>query len=84
MMWTQITRQYQQDAEKRGETLDDMINPLIDSYGAYKNNFKFFFEERMWYLAKEIYEKTAFNLVSFNQIVKKTLLQKLIEADHEY
>ena len=51
-----------------------MINPLIDSYGAYKNNFKFFFEERMWYLAKEIYEKTAFNLVSFNQIVKKTLL----------
>ena len=77
MMWTQITHNCQQEADRNGERLDDLINPLIDSYQAYKNNFKFFFEERMWFIAKELYEKSAFNLINFNQIVKKTLLDRL-------
>ena len=31
----------------------------------------------MWFLAKELHEKSAFNFVNFNQIVKKTLIDKL-------
>ena len=30
MVWTEITRSFRHKAENQGETLDDLINPLVD------------------------------------------------------
>ena len=38
----------------------------------------------MWFLAKELYEKTAFNLTNFNQIVKKELITLLKEKENKH
>jgi hypothetical protein len=43
--------------------------------------FELFFQERLWKLASLLVDKSAFNFVNFNSIVKQTLLQRLKQKE---
>lgn len=79
MMWTQVNRGFQDKTQTSG----GVINPIKQPHEAFKKVFKFFFEERMWHLVKVQYDQQCFSMFNFNQIVKKTLLDKMLKMHKE-
>lgn len=70
MMWKQLSS----DIDRQTDLLYVIRNPDF----AFKKNFKFFFEERLWRLAQIQFDPKAFNLMNFNQIVKVNLLKNIL------
>ena len=46
---------------------------------SYKKNFKFFKEERLWWLAMVLHDPYGKEIINFNAIVKQTLVKKMKE-----
>ena len=51
---------------KKIEEKKSKIHIITEPQEAFKNTFKYFFEERIWKLAKANYDENGFNLINFN------------------
>lgn len=73
MMWKQLSD------EGGAKSQEHLFSILARPQEAFKANFKYFYEERLWKLAQIEYDPQGFNLVNFNQIVKTTLIRRMAE-----
>ena len=82
-MWTQIRKNYKGNGDifNKKAIVDIMEKRSkkrqIYTKGTFTKTFKYFFEEKIWQLARVQHDDTAFNLVNFNQIIKRTLLDRM-------
>ena len=80
MFWNQIKKDIVQgDDKEEEEEIKEIENLQPENYDiqVFKSTFKYFFEERMWNMAKMQVDFELFNQTNFNQIVKKTLLERI-------